>query len=396
MDYKNVEPNPFKKKLSVPGSKSYANRFLILAALEEEESTVAGVSSSSDVQNLVDCLLSIGLVIERRGDHITIANSFPTCERQGGGDIHLKTGDGGTTNRFLAALLALGSKRYILKSSGCMKARPMDELLCALGELGVEVEKKRGCIAIRGPVRRRREVRVDCHRSSQFASALLLALSKSGIQVKADNLRTSLPYWKLSGYALKLKDQSLLKVPHDFSSMSYPLALAATDGAVSVRNYTGRDPYQGDSAIVDILGDMGALIREDEDNLWVEKSRLESIEYGCANCLDIVPVLAYLCSYAKGKSLLRNIGALRYKESDRIAETIKLLQLFGVDHRLVGDDLEIQGPTKRIAQSIDVWPATDHRMIMTSYLYLHHNGGGRIYNYRHVDKSFPNFFEAMS
>lgn len=395
MDYIDVEPSPFQKEVAVPGSKSYANRFLILAALREGEVAVGGVPHSTDVETLISCLEHMGLVIKRKGGCLSVANSFPECERPGG-DVLLKTGDGGTTNRFLAALSALGSRRYVLAPEGRMKTRPMDELLRALGSLGVETGYNQGCVTVRGPVRRRGEVRVDCRRSSQFASALLLALSKTDIRIAADGLGGSRPYWRLSRYALGLKDRPLLEIPPDFSCMAYPLALAATDGAASIANYAGRDPYQGDSAIVDILKDMGAAVDEGGAGLRVERAPLKPLDYDCADCPDLVPVLAYLCSRAGGTSRLGNTASLRYKESDRVEETTKLLGLFGVEHRQRGGGIEIRGPAKNIGRRIDVVPAADHRMVMTAYLFLRTGAGGRLCNHRHAAKSFPGFFEAMA
>ena len=396
MEYKVVTTTPFQKEIAAPRSKSYASRLLILAALEQGETIVAKVPSSSDVAHLIACLERIGLSIKRRGGEIKIHNSFPDCESRGG-TVFLETGDGGTTNRFIAALVALGSRKYVLKPTGRMATRPMDELLQILAKLGAEVERTDEGISIRGPIHRLpRALRVDCRRSSQFASALLLALSKTDIQIKAENLGASRPYWELSGHLLQQRGRNFFVIPPDFSGMAFPLALAATNGEVSITNYAGRDPFQGDSTIVDILDNMGAAVDESQQNLRVGRRRLKSIEYDCADCLDIVPIVSYLCSYAEGVSRLGNIATLRYKESDRIAETLKLLRLFGVDHRFDGEYLYIKGAAKTIDEAIDVHPPDDHRMIMTAYLFLRKNGGGRLYNYQGIEKSFPHFFEAMS
>ena len=130
----------FFRKIEVPYSKSWANRILILAAIKSAVVKIQGTPDSSDVVNLVNSLKKIGLIIEESDQSLIVKNSFPNCEA-GLEVVYLETGDGGTTNRFILPLLALGKKKYRLQASGHMKSRPMDEILDVLQAHGVQIKK---------------------------------------------------------------------------------------------------------------------------------------------------------------------------------------------------------------------------------------------------------------
>ncbi len=131
--------NSFRKKIEIPSSKSYANRALVLGALIGEHFKVSNVPTSSDVQNLLKCLKQIGLNIIEINNDVIFSNSFPSCEIETNEIITLNTGDGGTTNRFLMALLALGKNTYELVPTEKMIDRPMTELVEVLRELDVQI-----------------------------------------------------------------------------------------------------------------------------------------------------------------------------------------------------------------------------------------------------------------
>lgn len=112
-----LETSPFKvktknfiKKLIIPTSKSYANRMIILAALDKRNIKILNLPSSTDVDFLINCLKKVGLEIQRSSDEILISNSFPECEKKVDHVIEVESGDGGTTNRFLASFFIFRKK----------------------------------------------------------------------------------------------------------------------------------------------------------------------------------------------------------------------------------------------------------------------------------------------
>ena len=217
------------------------------------------------------------------------------------------------------------------------------------------------------------------------------------------NLKTSKSYYEMTLNIIKelRSGKTLFHVPVDFSSLSYPLALGAVTGEVFVENCSSLDTFQADSCFIDILEKMGAVLFWEEGGLKLKVSEsLKPLNWDCSDCPDLVPTLAFLCSYVDGVSCLNNIKVLRHKESDRIFEIERLFKAFGIDYKYNNemDKLEIYGgklggrPLKKFLRHN---PPKDHRMVMVSYLFMKMNNGGEISNASHIKKSFPDFFCAM-
>ena len=63
-----VKPSSINKEIKVPSSKSYANRLLILAAIDKDPVVIRNIPLSSDVIKMVECLKIIGLDIKVKDD----------------------------------------------------------------------------------------------------------------------------------------------------------------------------------------------------------------------------------------------------------------------------------------------------------------------------------------
>jgi 3-phosphoshikimate 1-carboxyvinyltransferase len=399
--YYNTQGNKdFRKSINVPTSKSFANRALILAAISDEAITLHSMPKSTDVINMIRCLRQIGLDIVEQEDTVIVKNSFPECEIPTEDLIELVTGDGGTTNRFLIPLLALGENCYSLIASEKMVDRPMDELDEVLTSLGVEIIRDEDhWFALKGPYQiDRLVVEVDCSVSTQFATGLALSLSKLDVDVEPINLKTSTPYWEMTVNLIEsFREGCVFDVPVDFSSLSYPLALACHSGDIIVSNCKGIDRFQADSALIYILEELGINLAFSCEGLHVKGiESISSFEKDCRDCPDLVPTLCFLASYAQGETKLYNVDVLRHKECDRLAEMQNMLESFGVEYSYDKDTdtLIINGGNPH-SENIDYHPPVDHRMVMVAYLFQRFNGGGRLENSHCVEKSFPNFFEVM-
>lgn len=395
---------PFVKTIQVPTSKSYANRILILSAISDQKIKIKNIPKSTDVLTLINCLTEIGLEIKRETDSLLISNCFPACE-QSENPLRLKTGDGGTTNRFLIPLLALGENEYELVPDGLISQRPIDELIKHLKKLDIKIriDNNEYWLKIQGPLHKKTEtIEVGCSKTTQIASALLMVLSKLNIEVEVKNIKSSQTYFELTKYLIEQfkNNQTEFTIPVDFSSASYPIALAVVAGECIIDNCNKIDPYQPDSIFIELLNNSGAEIKVDNSGLIVKQSKaLTPIDIDCSPCPDLVPALAFVCSYISGTSYLRNLSVLRFKESDRVAEIIKVLTKFNVKFELglESDTLIIHGSNN--AEKIEFTqylPPKDHRIIMMTYLFMRRNSGGKLFNFQHVQKSFPDFFGVMN
>lgn len=402
-----VQPNStFQKKLSLPTSKSHANRALIIAALRGGNFKVHNLPDSTDVTNLVSCLKTIGLEIAQEGTTLIFKNSFPLCESKTISDvIDLNTGDGGTTNRFLIALLARGKKTYRLFPSEKMSERPIDDLLEPLKTLKVKIavnqSKDEPWVIIQGPATMviTSKLTIDCQKSTQFASAMLLAFSNLPLTLEYKNLDASASYLKLTEYVLKeVLHSNSYTIPVDFSSLGYPAALAAVSGNVIISNCMKKDPFQPDAYFMELLEQVGAGVEWSSEGLKISKvQNLKSFSLSIKNFPDLFPTLVYLAAHAEGDSVLSDLEILKYKESDRLSEMLKVLDAFRVKYEFNNQQntLTIHGQINNKYPFAVVHSPRDHRIVMASYLFMRTNQGGDLYEADCVEKSFPRFFSQL-
>jgi 3-phosphoshikimate 1-carboxyvinyltransferase len=107
---------------------------------------------------------------------------------------------------------------------------------------------------------------------------------------------------------------------------------------------------------------------------------------------DMVPALAVVSSFRKGKTRLKNIGHLRIKESDRIAALTRELRKIGAKAEEKADEMVIQGIATRGAE-IECY--SDHRIAMSFAVAGLAIEGLAIKDPDCVKKSFPDFWEKL-
>ncbi len=398
----------------IPTSKSHCNRALILAVLKGEM-TVSPLAQSSDTKNILNAFKDLGIKSEIKKNVLYVKESFFSAEKRlkQNGPIKIYAHDGGTTSRFLMALLACGEKKFFLVLCKEMLQRPMDELVGALNSLGARIEyfqdgAEEGFL-IQGPLQQLNinekklvEIGIDSKRSSQFYTALkLLTLKFKNLQVIPKNLENSKAYAQMTDEVLKRAEKfNHLKIPYDFSSLGYLLAFMVLTTGGTIEAIKELDTEQVDSSLFGILKQAGADLLLDGRGLQVKGSRekLKPFKANAALYPDLIPTLVFLSAHIEGESEFCHLQILTHKESNRTKELLFILELFEVMHSfdLEKDVLKVYGSTTKTYRAIDYFPPNDHRMIMTAALFMRLNNGGLIYKAQHVNKSFPSFFEFLA
>jgi len=394
-----VDPGPIAKKIRIPGSKSYANRYLVLAARYGAGAVVENLPHADDVTLLVQALQAVGIKLKPTKAGWEFLNSFPECESSEG-PLDINVGEGGTTGRFLLALLSTGKRTYRLHLAGRLSERPWSELIEALKSASVKVKLQDNIIEVQGPADRTRLPKtVSAARSTQFLSALQLAFYHDNVLFDGSQITASLPYWKMTVASYEqLEFNSIMTVPLDWSSAAYPICYAAVTGEVITLPGLRPDLHQADSALYELLKQRGAirstggLIRQ--AGLEVRGlSDKRPIKMDLRHCPDLTPALAFLCAHLEGESVLEGLEALVHKESDRLLAIRDLLQSVGVKVTATASSLIIKG-----GLSLGPWKLVtppDHRLVMTAALFLRAHQGGTLEHPECVQKSFPGFFSAM-
>jgi len=420
----------------VPGSKSISNRALLLAGFASGTTTITGLLHSDDTQVMLEALKQLGCRLEGDANAIVVHGLGGRALAQ---QSTLWLGNAGTAMRPLVAALALaasGNARFELRGTPRMHERPIGDLVdalrsigCAIDELGTPGFPPLAIRAAPAPLALDRPIVVGGEVSSQFLTALLLALplraGAAGATVEVAGELISKPYvditlrllerfgvvvtrdgWKRFRVAAPggLRSPGRTIVEGDASSASYFIAagaIAATAEGLRVEG-VGSDSIQGDVAFVDAVRAMGAEVDAEPHALVVRRGRfpLAAIALDCNHIPDAAMTLAALALFADGTTRLANIGSWRVKETDRLAAMAIELRKLGADV-VEGDDSLAIAPPKRW-RSAAIATYDDHRMAMAMALAAFNGVPGvasgcsiRIADPRCVGKTWPGYFEAL-
>lgn len=371
-----IKVNNLKNQLLVelPSSKSEINRLLILAAINPNVITLNNVNFCSDVLTMIETLEKLGIYFEISNKKVKVLNYLKQNQHKGK-KFKISLGDGGTTIRFLLSLFAYVGGEYELDVDEEFKNRPNNELFNSLRQLGCSFEQTNFPLKMKGAITKK-YCEVDCSKSSQFYSSLLLISSVLSLEIKALNLKKSINYVEQTKKLIEQVKNGVtdFDIPTDASSYSYALAYNELIAKVEIKNLI-KDEVQADWKIIDILKTQGPL------------------NVDMSQCLDLFPTLAFVASNRDGVSEFSSLSNLKYKESNRLEEVIKLLDHFEVKYQLVDEVLFINGNSNNQMSEVEYFAPKDHRMIMTAFLFMKKNNGGIIHNEKHVKKSYPHFFE---
>jgi 3-phosphoshikimate 1-carboxyvinyltransferase len=410
---------PVDADVTLPGSKSYTNRVLLLAAMAVGRSTIYEALFSDDTHYMAAALRDLGIPVrlDPAGRSFTVEG---TGGKIGASQAELFAGNSGTTVRFLTAFLSLGHGEFIIDGNERMQERPIEPLIDALRQLGVDAESARGTgcppVLVRANGLQGGQVLLPGDRSSQYFSALLMIgpVSKQGLVIEVDGDLVSKPYIDLTADAMRAFGVTMTndgyrsfivpggqhyrareyQVEPDASAASYFFALAAvTGGRIQVRNL-GANSVQGDARFVDILEQMGCEVTRTETFIEVRgPARLRGADVDMNGISDTVQTLAAIAPLATGPVVIRNVGHIRHKETNRIAALVTELRRLGVEVEERSDGLLVHPSAVKSGR---VRTYDDHRMAMSFAILGCAVPGITIEEPACVAKTFPDYFDRLT
>ncbi len=428
----------------LPGSKSISNRVLLLAGLSEGRTEIHDLLDSDDTRVMLEALRRLGCGTQTSGPVTTVVGIGGSL-RGLHTPLSLALGNAGTAMRPLAAALALLVTRdggdIELSGVARMHERPIGDLVDALRQLGAQVDYLRhdGYPPLRlrgsagGVLRLEQPIRVRGDVSSQFLTALLLALplvsspsAGQPIVVEVEGELISKPYVEitlalLQRFGIVVHNDRLqrftipagsryraperIHVEGDASSASYFIAagaIAAVEAPLRIEG-VGLDSIQGDIRFVDAAQAMGARVSGGAG--WIEVRRgewpLKAVTLNCNHMPDAAMTLATMALFADGRTRLTDIGSWRVKETDRIAAMATELRRLGATVHDGADFIEVEPPASPAHwRRATLHTYDDHRMAMClSLAAFNPLAGGRVpvrvLDPRCVAKTFPEYFETL-
>lgn len=411
-------PLPPTGTVVVPGSKSLTNRALLLAALADGHSRLAGALDAEDTRLMVAALrrCGVGVDVDPGTAAVTVDGLDGPVRRVQDPRVPIDVGTAGTVARFLGAVLAASEVRVDMDGSARMRERPMAQLFDALVAQGAAVAGRdaRGFlpVTIGGATLAGGEITLDRPASSQVVSALVIAglLAAASTRIVLTRGTPARPYVDMTlavveafgGRARWLGDDVIevhpsslraraYPVEPDASAATYPLALAAVHGGEVTIEGLGSRSLQGDVAFADVLARMGARTRVMPERLVVAGTGiLRGVDADLADMPDPGLTLAAVALHAEGPTRIRGVAVHRHHETDRIAAAATELRKLGATVVEHDDGLDITPPS-RLASGVAIDTYRDHRMAMAFSL----AGDVTINDPDCVAKTWPTFFAML-
>jgi len=409
-----------KGEVTAPPSKSYTHRALILGALAEGETVLTNYLDADDTRYTAEALRTLGTTIRANGSTLKIEGRDGKFSVQPGRET-IFVGNSGSTVRMVAPLAALTPGRVVFEGEPRLYQRPVSDLLVALKALGIRAASinRDGFppIEIHGGTLLGGEVVVSGLITSQHVSGLLMAapyarrnvrlnisgelLSKPYVDVTIDIMRRfggevgNINYEHFVVTAGETYRGREYDIEGDYSSAAYFFAMGAIGGVtVTVSGLNSRS-VQGDRHFLDILAQMGCEIDFGKEGISASRRNpLAATTQDMGDYPDIVQPLAVVAAFASGKTLIRNIGHLIYKETDRINHTALELRKMGAEVEVTENTMLITGGGVRGA---GVESHNDHRLVMSlAVAALFAEGETVISGAEAVGKSYPGFFRDLA
>lgn len=396
-------------KLSLPGSKSITNRWLVIAALSDQATVLSRPLRARDTELMTAALQALGCGIEWRADAVAIT---PTSTW---GSADIDCGLAGNVMRFIPAISGLAQGVVHFDGDSRARERPLAPLLDALRHSGVVIDDGgRGGLPFaidgRGHVPGG-DVTIDSSASSQFVTAMLLAGCRydKGLQLRhvgqalpsRPHIQMTLALLELSGVDVVAQSggEWLVKpgvprvtdavVEPDLSNaFAFFCAALVTRGSCTVADFPAMS-VQPTHKVQEIVEAFGGTFRQNGGALNVSAtSGPRGIDLDLGDVGELVPNVAAVAAVADSPSRIRGVAHLRGHETDRLSALVAELSSLGCDIAETSDGLTID--PQPLAGGV-VHTYHDHRMATTGALIGLVTPGIEIENVATTRKTLPDF-----
>ncbi|TCP28758.1 3-phosphoshikimate 1-carboxyvinyltransferase [Scopulibacillus darangshiensis] len=402
----------------VPSSKYHLHRALIFGSLAKGKTRITGKSYAVHIKDSLNALKDLGIKINNT-KHGYIVEGGPYIPVNGG----VRVGSSGTTSQFLIGLGSFsqnGPATY--DGQKALKARPMEPLLNALSDMGIKNESDNGRlpITVYPGLPKGGKVQIQGTLSQWISGLLILApLASKDTVVEAIPPLNEKTYINLTINMMNQFGINVIEHPNgrtwtvpakqnyhpadltlepDLSSAAFLLVLASLHPSDLILEGISAGGSHPEGRILEIVEKMGLPIEADheKDQIVIKHNGIQptaSLEIDMRNMPDLIPALSVLAALSKGKTVLRNIGPGRLKESNRVKAMLQLNKM-GADIKEVGDDLIIMGVDDLKAASISTY--NDHRVEMAFAIAATRANGESDLSFPNAYKiSYPEFLDHM-
>jgi 3-phosphoshikimate 1-carboxyvinyltransferase len=403
-----ILPFKYQGSLVANPSKSYLQRAIICAVLAKENTALLVDMPSEDVKAALGVVKELGATFQ---NGVLVPPAFKVRSEE----LVLNVGESGLLLRLMSTIGLGFAKRLILQGEGTLLKRSIVSLVDQLRAIGLQVESNNDFlpIVIEGEITNT-SLSVNASDSSQFLSGLLISLSQRPFD-SVLNVRelSSKPYIDLTldvlkdfGVSIRHEDYNTfyisgnqlmspqrISVEGDWSGAANHLVGAAISGEITMKGLSIIST-QADKCILESLEAFGAIVEVHEDKITVEQNEKRPFVFDATHCPDLFPPLAILACAAVGTSEIIGLHRLVNKESNRQLSIVKMLNVLGVNFKIIADSILIEGKGKVNGGTIATY--NDHRISMAGAMAACIASSDIIIdNVACVSKSYPNFFNDL-
>ncbi|MDB5430893.1 MAG: 3-phosphoshikimate 1-carboxyvinyltransferase [Caulobacter sp.] len=386
---------PLKGAVRAPGDKSVSHRALILGALATGVTEIDGLLEGDDVLRTAEAMRSFGAGVTQLGDGAwRVEGQGGFCEPS---DV-VDCGNAGTGVRLIMGAAAGFPITATFTGDGSLRKRPMGRVLDPLAKMGASFMARDGGrlpLTLKGGHLRGLAYRLPMA-SAQVKSAVLLAGlgAEGGVEVIEPEPTRDHTERMLRAFgaevvvsdngperSIRIKGGQKLtatkvSVPGDPSSAAFPLvaALIVPGSEVTVEGLMLNPLRIG---LIETLREMGGDISIDNvretggetvGDVTARHSALKGVVVPperAPSMIDEYPILGVAAAYAVGETIMRGVGEMRVKESDRIALMARGLEACGVDVEEEPEGFIVRGTGKPPRGGAQVETSHDHRIAMS-------------------------------
>jgi 3-phosphoshikimate 1-carboxyvinyltransferase len=403
---------PVQAKITIPGSKSYTNRALLIAALTPQPVKLINPLISDDTRAMVTCLQQLGIEVTSHQDNITVIGDISAVKDQ---DYEIDTDLSGTTIRFLLALCTVIPGRQTLRGKAELNKRPIGDLVDGLQHLGAKVEylDQAGYppLLITSSTLNSGVLKISGEQSSQYLSAILMVapLIDGGLTIEVQGKLNSKPFVGMTidtmkHFGVEVTESYVVRagqkysgseyvVEGDVSSASYFAAIAALTGSTLTLKNLNPQSLQADMGFLKILESMGNEVTPGQDEITISGHSIKAVEVDMRDCPDQAQTLAVLAAFANGTTTITGVQSLRVKETERIVALEQELKKMGIKTSSTNGTLVIEGGQP---QPASIATYGDHRMAMAFAVAGSKLAGMQIEDPAVVAKTFPDFWNKLA
>ncbi|MCH9811910.1 3-phosphoshikimate 1-carboxyvinyltransferase [bacterium] len=380
-----IEPSVVSGEVYIPPSKSETMRAIIFAAMARGTSHIQNILLSPDTFAMLEGVEAFGAKIKLDGNCVQIEGvaGKPTCP-----DKVIDVGNSGLALRFLLSLASLVKGEVFFTGDTSIKTRrPVKPLLDVYKKAGMKTktfaESKDGYLSIKGRLVAG-SMMIEGEDSQPVSSLLFSAAFLEGpseiyvIQAGEKPFVDLTMHWLESvGIGVHHDDYQVFEVDGrasypgfsltiggDYSTALFPLAGALVTGGKMVVHGLDPESKQGDRKALDIFRDMGAKIafREDKALVGHLPGKLYGVDVDINHCIDVLPILSVVATFAHTRTLIKGAEIARWKESNRIAVMVEQLSEMGARVEEKQDGILIY-PSSLLGAHLS--GMEDHRVVMS-------------------------------